>query len=58
MSDLNIKYAELQPFLEQIDQIDESVSRFNIWDMQIICVSLVKMKYDLIFTIQVGAGSI
>ena len=27
VSDLNNKYAELQPFLEQIDQIDESVSR-------------------------------
>ena len=29
VSDLNNKYAELQPFLEQIDQIDESVSRSN-----------------------------
>ena len=27
VSDLNNKYAELQPFLEQIDQIDDSVSR-------------------------------
>merc|ERR1711971_938396 len=29
VSDLNNKYAELQPFLEQIDQIDESVSRLE-----------------------------
>ena len=29
MTSLNIAYSQLQPYLEQIDQIDESVSRLE-----------------------------
>ena len=29
MSQLNDKYAELQPYLDQIDEIDQSVSRLE-----------------------------
>jgi len=29
MNQLNVKYQELQPYLDQIDQIDESVSRLE-----------------------------
>ena len=29
MSNLNLQYGQLQPYLEQIDQIDESVARLE-----------------------------
>ena len=44
VSDLNNKYAELQPFLEQIDQIDESVSRLFRVDKTLYICRLVLLK--------------